>query len=207
MKKRILCLIALLGLGMQAHATVITFVPSDSNTSIGNSVSVDIVISDLGDDDFSTAEIEGILSTFDLSIFFDDTIIQFDSFEFGTDCFGFTCLDVLGFDFNILGAFDLGGQIDVFEISFDDDLDLDFFQPNDFVLGTFTFTGLEIGVSALDIVVNELGGGFDEFGFAASLDADVVSGSIEVPEPGTLLLLMSGLLGLRMARPKKAIRA
>lgn len=203
MKSRFLSLVLLLGLSFQAQAVVISFVPSDSSVGLGGSAAVDLVVSDLGDD---------ILTGFDVSVLFDDALLVFESFEFGTDCGGFSCLDVFG-----LGSFqdvtDWGfGEIEVFELSFDLDADLMAFQPDDFVLGTFTFTGLEIGVSVLDIFVWELAGEyvFDPilgFDVASSLDADLQAGSIQVPEPGTLLLLMSGLLGMAMYRRNKAIRA
>ena len=196
MKNKFLSLVMLLGLSFQAQAITISFDPSDQNTTVGGSVSVDLVISDLGAD---------ILTAFDLSIFFDDTILQFDGFEFGTDCGGFSCLDVLGFG-SIQDSFDWGGgEVEVLELSFDFDEDLELFQPDDFVLGTFTFTGLDFGVSALDVFVWELADGFvfdEDLGdfVASSLDADVQGGSIEVPEPGTLLLFMSGLLCMAMRR-------
>lgn len=203
MKKRIFCLLVLLGIGVQANATVIGFSPSNQNTSIGGSVSVDLVVSDLGDD---------ILTGFDLSVLFDDSLLSFESFEFGTDCGGFSCLDVLGLG-SIQDAVDWGfGEVEVFELSFDFDEDLELFQPDSFVLGTFVFGGLEIGVSALDIFVWDVAGAYvfdDDLGYevASSLAVDAQSGSIEVPEPGTMLLFLSGLLGLRIVRSKKAIRA
>lgn len=203
MKKRILCLLVLLGLGMQAHATLITFVPSDSNVGLGNSTSVDLVISGLGDE---------ILTGFDLDVIFDDTLLSFDGFTFGTDCSGFSCLDVFGLG-SLQDVIDYGfGVVNVFELSFDFDEDLFDFQPDTFVLGTFTFTGLEFGISALDIFVWELAGEyvFDEdqgFFVASSVAADVQGGLIEVPEPGTLLLFLSGLLSLALTQKNKIVRA
>ena len=88
MKKRILCLLVLLGLGVQANATpIISFDPVFQTTSVGSSVSVELRISGLGDD---------ILTGFDIDISFDDSILAFDNFAFGTDCGGFSCLDVFG---------------------------------------------------------------------------------------------------------------
>lgn len=193
MKKRILCLLVLLGLGMQAQATLISFMPSSQQMGLGGTTTVDLVISELGDD---------IVSAFDLSIFFDDTILGYESFEFGTG------LDIFGFG-TINDAIDWGfGEVEVFELSFDFDEDLDLFQPNSFVLGTFTFTGLQFGTSALDIFVWAVGGAFDPAtGFVTELDVTTVSGSIEVPEPGTLLLFMGGLLCLGMRRRIRAARA
>jgi hypothetical protein len=202
MKNKLLCLVLLLGLSFQAQATVISFVPDFQQTGLGSSVSVDLVISDLGDD---------ILTGFDLDFFFDDTLLGFESFAFGTDCGGFSCLDVLGFG-SLQFVTDFGlGLVNIFELSFDFDEDLELFQPDDFTLGTFTFTGLELGISSLDIFVWELAGGFvfdPDLGFEVpvSLDADVQSGAIEVPEPGTLLLLMGGLLGMAMHRRNRPIR-
>ena len=203
MMKRILCLLVLVGLGVQAQATVISIVPSSSLTSVGGSVSVDIVISELGSD---------ILTGFDFDLLFDDSILSFESFVFGTDCFGFSCLDVLGFG-SFQDVFDFGGGgVNIFELSFDFDEDLDLFQPNDFVLGTFTFTGLQLGESGLEISINELAGAFvfDEFlGFdiASSLSATVENGSVTVPEPGSLILFLSGLFCLGLQRKAKAARA
>lgn len=199
MKNRILCLLIMLGFGVQANATVISFSPSESNVGIGNQTSVDLVISGLGAD---------ILTAFDLFVLYDDTLLQFDGFEFGSDCGGFSCLDVLGFG-SLQDVVDLGGgEVEVFELSFDFDTDLMDLQPNAFVLGTFTFTGLESGISALELSFGLLAGAFDDnTGFPTDLAFDFEAGSIKVPEPATWLLLMSGLLGLRMMGRRKAVRA
>jgi hypothetical protein len=177
MKYKILCLLLLVGFSFHAQAgPVLSFDPSDQQVGVGVTTTVDLRISGLGGD---------IVTSFDLSIFFDDTILIFNGFTFGTDCGGFSCLDVLGLG-SIQDATNWGGgEVTVLELSLDFDQDLTDFQPNDFVLGTFTFTGLNPGVSGLDIFIWELTGEyvFDPdlgFFFPSNLDADVQSGSIEV---------------------------
>lgn len=198
MKKKLLCLLFLIGFGYQAHAVpVISIDPSFENTSIGGEVSVDITVSGLGDD---------ILTAWDLDLFYDDTLLQLDSVVFGTG------LDVLGLG-SIQDVFDFGfGWVNLFEVSLDFDEDLMLFQPDSFVLATLTFTGLDFGISALDIAINSLAGEYvfdDLLGYfvAKELQADVQGGAIEVPEPGTVLLFLCGLLGIGMRRNARTAAA
>ena len=145
MKHKILCLFLMLGFSVQAQAATLSFVLSDSNVELGESVRVDLVIDGLGDD---------ILTGFDVSIFFDENTVGFESFDFGTG------LDVLGLG-SLQGVTSLGpGEVEVFELSFDLDEDTMRLQAENFILGTFKFTGLRSGISALDILVWELAGAY-----------------------------------------------
>jgi len=164
----------------QIQASLISFDPSSQSVELGDSVSVDLRISGLGDDS---------LGAFDINIAFDDSILDFQSFTFGTG------LDVSGFG-SVNGFAVAGGDINIFEISLDSPSDLNTFQPNDFVLGSFTFDTLSIGTSTLDLTINALS---DEFGFL--LEAGAASGSIKVaaasvPAPAALWLFGTGLIGL-----------
>ena len=180
-------LLAFGGLNAQAQAALISFNPVNQTVGLGEIATVDLQISGLGDD---------FLSTFDLDIGFDSSILGFQSFTFGTD------LDILGFG-PINGATDLGsGLVNIFEISFDGNQVLSDFQPNEFVLGTFTFDTLSIGTSSLDITVNALGGeSFFDFELgrevASPLAANLQSGSISVvPVPAAVWLFGTALIGL-----------
>ncbi|MCZ6617620.1 MAG: PEP-CTERM sorting domain-containing protein [Gammaproteobacteria bacterium] len=195
MKYRFICLLLLLGFTVHSQAVIISFEPGDQSISLGGSATVDLRVSGLGDE---------ILTGFDLYVGFDDSILAFQSFTFGTG------LDVFGFG-TLTDVLDFGGVVNVYELSFDFDDDLRDFQPDDFVLGTLTFVGLDFGTSALDILQSPLSfssilsGEYvldDLLGFeiASELQADLGSGSIIVPEPGALVLLMSGLLGIGLHR-------
>ena len=185
MKTKTLCLLLLVGFSFHAQAITLSFDPAAQNVGFGETVTVDLRISDLGDD---------ILTGFDIDVSFDDSLLGFDSFSFGLglDTFGFgTFNDVV----------DFGGTVNVFEVSFDFDADLMDFQPNDFVLGTFTFTGgFVFGTSALDVTFSLLSGEFDVNFNPIELFPVLESGSITVPEPATLLLLVGGLLGIAVSR-------
>ena len=126
---------------------------------------------------------------------FDDSILDFQSFAFGTG------LDVFGLG-TLNGVIDSGDTVNIFELSFDFDSDLMALQPDDFVLGTFTFDTLSYGTSALDIQVLALGGEFifdpilGDF-VASSLASDSESGSISVVSvPAAIWLFGTGLIGL-----------
>lgn len=190
MKRLLIALPILVSLSFQTQAAIIGFAPSDQSVGLGDNVSVDLYISGLGDD---------ILTGFDIDVSFDDSILGFESFTYGTglDTFGLGTLnDTIDWGF---------GAVNVFELSFDFDEDLQAFQPNDFVLGTFTFSTLSEGISFLDADVLGLSGEYvfdDILGFevAKSLSADVVSGSVTVPEPAILSLLIIGLMGIGISR-------
>ena len=198
MKVKLLCLVLLLGFSFQSRAVpVVSLEPCQQAVGLFDTVCVDLMISDLGD----LGDDDDILTGFDIDVTYDDFILAFDSFVFGTD------LDIFGFG-SIQDVFDDGaGTVNVFELSFDFDEDLMDFQPNDFLLGTFVFTGINFGTSALDFGFTLLGGGTDLDFNTIELMADFQGASITVPEPGTLFLLMSGLLAMGMHRRRKAIRA
>jgi len=176
--------------GGPVQAITIGFNPSGQVANLGNPVSVALTISDLGDLTSPS------LSTFDLDVIYDPTILGFTSAAYGDPILG-DQLDLFGL--GSLTATTPGvGSVNLFELSFDLPDDLDNLQVGSFTLATITFDTVGIGTSSLGLNINALGDANGD-----PLAANLENGSISsVPEPSTLLLIASGLIGIATFRRK-----
>ena len=176
---------------LSALAITIGFEPASQIVPVGELVSVDLVISGLGD--YS----EPSLGSFDLNITYDTAILDFTGYTLGS---------YLG-DISLWEAVDdswgetTPGTINLAEVSLLSVSELDALQPSSFPLATLTFDTLTIGTSSLDISITALADAYGD-----PLSADVQSGNISpVPEPASFILIGFGLGGIGISRRKKVI--
>lgn len=175
-------------------AITIDIVPASEEVELGSPVNMNLLISGLGDGAAPS------LSTFDVDISFNPAILAFDMVIYGDPSLG-DQLDLYG-----LGSFTATtlsvGSVRLMELSIDDADDLNNDQAGSFTLAVLTFDTLALGTSPLNIVSYTMGDAD-----AAPLTADVVEGKVNVvPEPGSFLLVASGLAGFRSLRRKFPMR-
>lgn len=175
-----------------AHAVLLDFQAPSADAITGESVSVDIVVSGLGN--FSPDS----LGAFDVSVAYDPVVFAFSGYTFGAflgDLGSAESLDA--------SAGDSGGSVNIAQVSLLADADLHALQPGEFALATLDFDVLDLAIGATSqlsfagALLGDTGGGALP---ATNSGPATFVGGTEVPNPGTVLLLLGGLLSLRVAR-------
>ena len=170
-------------IGAPAMATTLSFVPSSGTVGIGNSVAVDVRLTDL------TAGAD--LGAFDFNVLFNASVFSLTGYTLGSALGDLSSFEA--FDFS--AGHSASGVFNLAEVSLLSDLSS---QHDSFTLATLHFTALTRGDSALSlggVVLGDANGG----ALSAGLTGATISA---VPEPETLLMFMSGLglLGLAYRR-------
>jgi hypothetical protein len=168
----------------QAFSAVISIAPVTQNVDIGSLFSVDILITELASD--------VDISTFDLELAYDKNIIEFSDYMLSDNLGSLTSGEAMD-----ISEPELPGILNIASISFLENLD---FQSASFKLATVTFKGIASGISDLTLNVKDLG----DF-YANPLSASVQNGSVNVPEPSTVMLVSSGLVLLSLVSLRKKV--
>lgn len=173
-----------------ARSALIELQPSALFAGPGDSIALDIIVGGLG-----SAGPES-LGAFDVSVGFDVSSISFTGYSLG---------DYLG-DVGLAEAIDasagdMGGAVNVAEVSLLTGSNLDLLQSDSFVLATLAFDVVNLGPSDFT-QLSVLSGPLLVDAFGSPLSVTSMSGASVrgVSSPGTLMLLAASMLGWLMVR-------
>jgi hypothetical protein len=185
--------IAALALSLRANANIIVSLePSSQSISVGSPVSVNLVISGLGDHTSPS------LGAFALDVTYNPLVLSVA----GVGGLGNELAGLPGA--TVGSGFPSAGVFSVYAVSFESSGDLLSNQPSSFLLGVLEFTGISAGISALGVT----GSLSDETG-QISLQFQTTAGRVEVSGGAVSLpdassnagLLALGLACLFVLRP------
>ena len=190
MKKLFIALCTLgLSFSLNTNAITIDLVANNSAINPGDNVEVQVRISGLND---MSAPALGV---YDVDFNYDASLFSVSSINWGDSVKG-NQLDLLGFG----SAQDISSGFDwlrVFELSFDDVLDLESLQAGEFTLFSVLLNAIAIGSGDFSLATHSLG---DAYGNDLVIDhinnTQVSVGSVSVPEPSSILLLLLGILAI-----------
>ena len=195
--KKIFCLLSMLCLGFSfnANAISIDLVANKSSVNVGDNLEVAVRISGLNDAGAPS------LGVYDFDFNFDNNLFSFNSISWGDSIHG-NQLDLSGFG-SLQDSTSGNGWLNLFELSFDDALDLNQFQAGEFTLFSVLLNTIAVGTGNFSLVTNSLGDAYGDALFADQAnDVQVSVGSVSVPEPSSILLLLAGLIVLVSLRAK-----
>lgn len=174
-----------------ATAISLEFVPLNPTVTVGASLTVDVVVKDLG---------TTLVGGYDIIVDWDDAFLSLAGVptigtSLGAPADSLVSIVSLPPD-----------QINVAETSLLSSTDLDALQNGDIILFSLSFTAISAGLSPLHLIGNigGPGGDFLSDDIGAVIPVTSVDGSVtvnpavpgQIPEPGTIVLLGTGLAGL-----------
>jgi len=195
MKKLTLLLTALL-FSFNSQATLLSIELNDNNYQVGDVLTADFIISDIEEDSLGYQK---LLASFDFSLSWDNTMIQYVSSSFGDklDVDPFVLSDQFTDIANIMS-----GHLDLTEISYAWPSDLFYAQDelSNFVLASVSFNVLDVGTGSGFLGLSNVDFGDDSGGAFTDVNSNnkaytVTSGiPVNVPEPTALTLMLVGLM-------------
>jgi hypothetical protein len=179
-------LLALLGPDPARAVGISLVLPGGTEVVVGASVSVEVLVSDLGDG------VAPSLGSFDGDVTFDPGLLTYDDVAFGLEL-GEPVTEAL------VSVDVAGGVLTGTAVSLLSPAELDALQGSSVTLGTLFFVASGLGSGQIEVTRAQLS---DAFGAPLAIDWLGSSPITVIPEPTTILLVACGLAGLAIRQSR-----